>query len=73
MTLDPNTPYRVPRIRGHERLAGRKVYFTGATRTLPAGGGTMALFRFVGAPDPSYGDAVWLRPWLPTPIHRRSA
>jgi hypothetical protein len=57
--LTRHTLYRVPpsAVSYHPQLANARGFWTGKTRELPAGGGTMCEFDLSGI------GLYWLRPW----------
>lgn len=64
--LNEHTLYRVPpqSVSFHPELGNVRVWFTGQYAALPAGGGTVALFRFANAGHTYHGQpTVWLRPF----------
>jgi len=64
--LNQHTLYRVPpsSVSYTPALGNVRVWWTGEYRELPAGGGTMARFRFAVDGHTWHGEpTVWLRPF----------
>jgi hypothetical protein len=64
--LNRHTLYRIPAcaVSYSPELANVRVWFAGQYRTLPANGGTMALFHFANDGHTWHGEpSVWLRPF----------
>lgn len=65
--------YRIPAssVSYSPELANQRVWFTGAYRTLPAAGGTMAEFQFACDGHTWHGQPrLWLRPFAVVTVDR---